>query len=121
MKIINCSKISNFNKSTRKYFNINDIRILDVLVYKNDKNDKEMYHKHNKITEILFILDGELEVKIKYNDKKIKVYSGQIIVFYPGESHIVTSLTETTRVLVFKYIKTDNNLLETFINDWESD
>ncbi len=120
MKIINPSNISNFNSATRIYYNLEDVRILDVNMRNN--NDSDLYHLHKTITEILFVIDGLLEIKIK-NENKIDTFTvnkNKIIVFDPGESHSVKSVKRNTRIIVFKYVKQNKNLLNLFLNDWES-
>jgi mannose-6-phosphate isomerase-like protein (cupin superfamily) len=121
MEIIHCSKLINFSNTTRKYYNAGDIRISDVSLHNTEEVHR--YHKHNLITEILFILEGSIKVKIIENGK-IKesiVNKNNIAIFKPGELHTVASINETARVMVFKYLSEDKNLIETFINDFQDE
>ena len=122
MKILSPANISDFNSAMRIYYNLDDIRISDVNVH--NSHTADLYHKHETITEILFVISGSVEVKIKRDDKidKFKVSRNKVIVFNPKESHAVKSIGKNARVIVFKYLKMqDKNLLNLFINDWESD
>jgi mannose-6-phosphate isomerase-like protein (cupin superfamily) len=122
MEIIKCSKIMEFSNTERKYYNLYDVRISDVKIY--NKDDVHLYHVHNKVSEILFVLDGTILIKIKENDKTIftyKVNKNQVAVISAGEKHTVCSIEDTARILVFKYIKNNMNLLEIFLNDFVGD
>jgi len=122
MKISKSSNMAEFGSALRIYYNLDDVRVSDVHLH-NSKND-DLYHIHTKITEILFIIDGSLEIKIK-TDKGIETYTAnrnKVVIFYPHESHAVKCVGRSARVIVFKYVKnTDKNLLNLFIDDWESD
>lgn len=121
MKIIKCDHLSNVTNTTRKYYNLDDVRISDVSLYNTE--DVHRYHTHHKITEILFVIEGSIKVKIKENGK-IKesiVNKNNIAVFEPNEMHTVASVKDAARVIVFKYLSKDGNLLETFINDFQDE
>lgn len=119
MEIVNCTRIFDFSNTTRKYYNLYDVRISDVNLY--NTNDVHRYHIHHKTTEILFVLDGSIRVKIKENRKitEFAVNKNKIVIFKPGESHTVSSIDNNARVMVFKYLSKNENLLEMFINDFE--
>ena len=122
MKISKCANMAEFGSALRIYYNLDDVRVSDVHLH--NSNAKDSYHMHNHITEILFIIDGSLEIKIK-TEKGIETYTAnrnKIVIFYPHESHAVKCIGRSARVIVMKYVKnTDKNLLNVFINDWESD
>lgn len=114
IEIINCSRIADFNGSTRKYYNIHDIRVLDVTAHDEEKR----FHKHNKVTEVLFTLDGDIRVYIK--DKDVELVSpNHVIVFPPGEYHRIEPVGKNIRVLCIKYIRSDNNTIDLLSSDWE--
>lgn len=115
MDIIKCTQIADYDGSTRKYYNAMDVRIIDVNIH--DKSN--LFHKHNIITEILFILDGDIEV-LTNDGKEIQrciVHAGNVIIFHPNELHCTKSITKA-RIIVFKYIKTNNDLIDLFRSDW---
>lgn len=114
LEIINCNRIADFNGATRKYYDIHDMRVLDVTVH----HGEEKFHKHNKVTEILFTLNGEIRVFTKDEDIKL-VSSNQVIVFPPGEYHRIEPVGEKVRILAIKYIRTENNQIELLSSDWE--
>lgn len=121
MKIIKCDHLSNVGNTTRKYYNLEDVRISDVSLFNTE--DVHRYHYHTKITEILFILEGSIKVKIKENGK-IKesiVNTNNIAIFEPGEMHTVASVKDIARVIVFKYLSEHKDLLETFISDFQDE
>ena len=119
MKIIYCSKLMDFSNTRRNYYNVGDIRLSDVSLYNRD--DAHRYHKHNRVTEVLFVLEGSIIVKIKEDEKikEQKVNKNNIAVIYAGGKHTVASVEEKARILVIKYIKTNEDLLETFLSDFE--
>ncbi len=118
MEVIHCSKLMDFSNTTRKYYNLHDIRISDV--YLQNRDDVHRFHKHNSVTEILYVLEGIILVKIK-EDKIIehKVNKNNIAIILAGEKHTVCSISEKARILVIKYIKKDEDLLEIFLGDFE--
>lgn len=118
MEKINCSRMSEFSNTLRKYYDLGDIRISDVHLY--NSNDIHIYHRHTKITEVLFVIDGQIKVKIKDNDK-IKesiINSNEIVRFNTNELHTVSAINKA-RVLVLKYLKHNENILDIIINDFE--
>lgn len=121
MEVINCSRMSNFNNSTRMYYDAHDVRISDVWLPYDEMYHTDMYHTHNEITEILFILEGRISVKIMDNCIPIEhiINVNKVIIFKPGERHCVKPFGDNARVIVFKYLKTDKELLDIFISDWE--
>lgn len=120
MQIINCSRISDFNGSTRKYYNVHDIRILDVLAYEKE----ERWHKHTSVTEVLFILTGKIRVSIRDESEEIKITESkdikadEIVVFTPNEYHRIEPLTKTARILAIKYIRKEDDLMDLISSDW---
>ena len=116
MKIIKYANMREFDNTLRTYYNLQDVRIVDVHLH--NETTQELYHTHETITEILFVIEGNIHIHIKRNDKieYRTITTGNMIVFEPNEVHYVFS--DNARVIVFKYIKTNENLLETFINDW---
>jgi len=120
MEIIKCSRISNFNNSTRTYYDAHDVRISDVFLPYN-VGSKDLYHTHKEITEVLFILEGRVLVKILKNadTKEYIINKNKVIIFSPGEKHCVKPIGDNARVIVFKYLKTEKELLSLFISDWE--
>lgn len=121
METIHCSKMMEFENTTRKYYNCSDIRISDV--YLHNRDDVHRYHKHLKVTEILYILEGSILVKIKENEKitEYKINKNNIAIISARENHTVSSIDEKSRVLVIKYLKRNENLLETFLNDFQGE
>ncbi len=121
MKKIKCFNILEFSNTKRNYFNCEDIRISDVYIY--NKDDVHLYHSHNKVTELLYVLDGIIIVKIKKNGEieEFKIKKDNIAIISAKEKHTVASITDTARVLVFKYLKTDKDLLTIFLNDFQDE
>lgn len=121
MEIIHCNRIVDFSNTTRRYYNLGDVRISDVNLHNTDEVHR--YHRHREITEILFVIEGSIKVKIKENGKieESIVNKNSIAVFNPNEMHTVASVKDTARVIVFKYLSKDENLLETFINDFQDE
>lgn len=121
MEIVECSKIVDFGGSIRRYYNIQDIRILDV----SHHSQEEQWHRHNEITEVLFILEGLVRVQVKDESGEIKkdvlVNPDEVVVFKPKEWHLVLPRTPKTRIIVIKYLYSGMNLLPTFIKDWEGE
>jgi len=119
MEIIKYSNMREFDNTLRTYYNLDDIRIINVHLH--NKDARESYHTHKKITEILLVIEGNICVKIKRNGiiKEHIITTGNIVTFMPGDIHCV--IGDYARVIVFKYLKTNENLLETFINDWSQD
>ena len=116
MQITKYVNMREFDNTLRTYYDLQDVRIINVHLH--NKNAKELYHTHKKITEILFVIDGTIYVKIKL-DNKIEehiIKTNNVITFNPGEMHYVYG--DFARVIVFKYIKNNENLIETFKNDW---
>lgn len=113
LDIIKVDRIADFCGSTRYYYNLWDTRIIDVRHHDNI----ETWHKHNQVTEILFILEGKVRVNTEIESKDLK--ENQVVVFPPNEKHYVEPLTPKTRILVFKYIKSKNNNIGLISNDWE--
>lgn len=118
METIHCSKMMEFENTTRKYYNLRDIRVSDV--YLHNRDEVHRYHKHNAVTEILYVLEGTILIKIK-EDKitEHKVNKNNIAIILAGEKHTVASVDEKARVLVIKYIRKNEDLLETFLGDFE--
>jgi len=118
METIHCSKMMEFENTTRKYYNCSDIRISDV--YLHNRDDVHRYHKHLKVTEILYVLEGTILIKIK-EDKitEHKVNKNNIAIILVGEKHTVVSVNEKARVLVIKYIRKNEDLLKIFLSDFE--
>ena len=117
MQVTKVINMREFDSTLRAYYNLQDVRIIDVHLY--NKDVRELYHTHNEVTEILFVLEGTIQVRIK-DGKDIKertVITGNIVTFEPGELHHV--MGDNARVIVFKYVKTKNDVLETFIHDWK--
>lgn len=121
MKIIRCDHLSSVTNTIRKYYHLGDVRISDVSLYNTE--DVHRYHTHRKITEILFVIEGSIKVKIKENGKikELIVNKNNIAIFEPNEMHTVASVKDTARVIVFKYLSENKDLLETFINDFQDE
>ena len=113
MEIIGINRTADFNGSIRQYYNIHDVRILDVTSYARE----ERFHKHLKITEILFVLEGKIKVLTKTETKEL--LPNQVVVFKPHEYHKTEPITENSRVLAIKYIQKDDNLIPLISSDWE--
>jgi len=113
MEIIESHFEQDFSGSHRKYYDLPGARIIDVHHF---DNTKESWHKHEMTTEVLFVLEGKIEVKNNESNKKI-IKENEIVSFETGEWHIIKPLTPTTRILTFKYMNI--NSLETIKNDWE--
>ena len=113
LEIINCSRIADFNGATRKYYNIYDIRILDVTSYAKE----EKFHKHLKVTEVLFVLDGKILAINETESKEILV--NQIVVFSPQELHRIEPISKFARILAIKYIRGNDSLISLLSSDWE--
>lgn len=118
MEIIRVSRIADFGGANRKYYDIGDIRILDV--HHTGELD-ELWHFHNEITETLFILEGQIKVKTKKDDeiKEVIIKPNEIVKFPPREVHQVTPMTPTTRILVVKYISKNEMLIPVIAKDWQ--
>lgn len=116
MRLIKPTSTHIFGGSERKYYELNSARLSDVEHFANE----ESLHKHSKITEVLFVLEGIISIQ---NDKKeiIEVHPNEIILIQPDEWHITKPLTFSTRVLVFKYVNNNeinmNNMIKSdYIN-----
>jgi mannose-6-phosphate isomerase-like protein (cupin superfamily) len=118
MKITKYANMREFDNTLRTYYNLQDVRIINVLLH--NKNTKELYHTHDTITELLYVIEGNIYVKIKRDNvmEEHIITSNNIITFEPGEVHYVVG--DYARVIVFKYIKTNDDLLKTFIDDWRN-
>lgn len=119
MEIIRVSRIADFGGANRKYYDMGDIRILDVHHHPGQLD--ESWHFHNEITETLFIIEGKIQVKLKEKGKitEVIVNPNEIIKFSPKEVHQVTPLTTITRILVVKYISKNEMLIPVIAHDWQ--
>ena len=112
MEKIKCNSIQDFNGSIRKYFNLIDMRLMLVEHYE----DVEKWHKHETTSQIIFVIDGEIEVLSKNNTEIIN--KDEFIVIPAGEWHKVSPKTKTTKLLVIKYRESNINIINELKNDY---
>lgn len=112
MDIIKCKRTSDFNGAIRNYYDVHDLRLLDVSCYKKE----EQFHKHTKVTEVLFVVEGAIKAITKTEAHEI--YQHQVIVFHPDEFHKIEPISLAARIIAIKYIQGDKNLIELFTGDW---
>lgn len=98
--------------SERKYWDVDGVRIMEVKHF----DDCETHHKHDRTTEILFVIEGTI-LAINENERVV-VQENEVIVFTPGEYHLVKPISKETRIIVFKFLRGDTIITDIISNDW---
>lgn len=84
----------------RDYYELSDIAI-EVANYCADVCLQEQWERHEKITEVIFVERGSIQIATE-DDKKI-ASTDEVVVINPGEWHSITPLADS-KVIVFKYL-----------------
>lgn len=99
--------------SIKKYFNFDDIRIMIAEHY----NDLDGWHKHEFTSQIIFVIEGIIEVLSKNSNGEI-VMENEFIIIPAQEWHRVNPKTKATKFIVIKYKSNNINIIKQIKNDY---
>lgn len=76
------------------------IKDLEVGISELNKGDVVKAHFHKKVQEVIYLIDGVLEVED--NDEKQKIFKGTAVYFEPIKFHSFKVLSECAKILAIK-------------------
>jgi len=74
---------------------------VEVVELKLEKNEKIRLHYHTTMTEMFYVVEGR--VKIKVDNNIYELVSGDFLIVFPNEKHELANDDKESRILAIKY------------------
>jgi len=109
--------IKELEKEIRWYYLFNDF---EVIITELEPGDEQNKHLHKKISEIYYVISGEVEFHFEkdYSIEKLILKKGDLILFEPGEIHNLKNISNNRAVTItFKKINESSDYSDIFKTD----